>query len=84
MDQLFRLMWVLCERTGEDSGSLTLHKYVEEFPGLIHFIYVDRTTGRFLAPDLADCADMVTPETVSINPYYIKMRKRICLLVSNH
>ncbi|CAH0683147.1 unnamed protein product [Spodoptera exigua] len=46
------------------SCSLTLHKYVEEFPGLIHFIYVDRTAGRFLAPDMADCADMLAPETV--------------------
>lgn len=44
--------------------SLTLHKYVEEFPGLIHFIYVDRTTGRFLAPDMADAADMLTQDTV--------------------
>ncbi|CAG4930040.1 unnamed protein product [Colias eurytheme] len=48
----------------EGSSSLTLHKYVEEFPGLIHFIYVDRTTGRFLAPDMADCADMLTPDTI--------------------
>ncbi|XP_059057339.1 BLOC-3 complex member HPS1 [Achroia grisella] len=48
----------------EDSGSLTLHKYVEEFPGLIHFIYVDRTTGRFMAPDMADCVDMLSPDTV--------------------
>ncbi|CAG5028332.1 unnamed protein product [Parnassius apollo] len=47
-----------------DASSITLHKYLEEFPGLIHFIYVDRTAGRFLAPDMADCADMLTPETV--------------------
>ncbi|XP_032516536.1 BLOC-3 complex member HPS1 [Danaus plexippus] len=47
-----------------DGGSLTLHKYVEEFPGLIHFIYIDRGTGRFLAPDMADCVDMLTPDTV--------------------
>ncbi|KAL0830555.1 hypothetical protein ABMA28_002710 [Loxostege sticticalis] len=47
-----------------DSGSLTLHKYVEEFPGLVHFVYVDRTTGRFLAPDMADCVDMLSADTV--------------------
>ncbi|XP_041980121.1 Hermansky-Pudlak syndrome 1 protein homolog [Aricia agestis] len=45
-------------------SSISLHKYVEEFPGLIHFVYVDRTTGRFLAPDMADCVDMLTPSTV--------------------
>ncbi|KAH9630508.1 hypothetical protein HF086_000721 [Spodoptera exigua] len=55
------------------SCSLTLHKYVEEFPGLIHFIYVDRTAGRFLAPDMADCADMLAPETVS-QKLYIEFR----------
>ncbi|XP_063381363.1 BLOC-3 complex member HPS1 [Cydia fagiglandana] len=49
---------------GSDASSLTLHKYVEEFPGLIHFVYVDRTAGRFLAPDMADCADMLSPQTV--------------------
>lgn len=50
----------------EPSCSLTLHKYVEEFPGLIHFIYVDRTAGRFLAPDMADAADMLTQETIRV------------------
>ncbi|RVE41939.1 hypothetical protein evm_013407 [Chilo suppressalis] len=39
-------------------------RYVEEFPGLIHFVYVDRTAGRFLAPDRADCVDMLTSDTV--------------------
>lgn len=59
--------------TGDLEGSsLTLHKYVEEFPGLIHFIYVDRTTGRFLAPDMADCVDMLTPDAVSIFKYYVQ------------
>ncbi|KAG6448871.1 hypothetical protein O3G_MSEX005722 [Manduca sexta] len=54
----------LCTGETDVSCSLTLHKYVEEFPGLIHFIYVDRTTGRFLAPDMADCADMLSPDMV--------------------
>lgn len=46
----------------DSSCSLTLHKYVEEFPGLIYFVYVDRTSGRFLAPDMADCVDMLSKE----------------------
>ncbi|XP_013173140.1 PREDICTED: Hermansky-Pudlak syndrome 1 protein homolog [Papilio xuthus] len=63
-----------------DASSLTLHKYLSEFPGLVHFVYVDRTTGRFLAPDMADCAHMLNPHTVSyicnsvlfINTAYVK------------
>ena len=70
-NRLFRLMWeCLCTGETDASCSLTLHKYVEEFPGLIHFIYVDRTVGRFLAPDMADCADMLAPDTVRFKIAY--------------
>ncbi|KAI5645968.1 hypothetical protein NE865_01861 [Phthorimaea operculella] len=60
----------MCACTGgpvaeSDGGSLTLHKYVEEFPGLVHFVCVDRAAGRFLAPDAADARDMLTADTVS-------------------
>ncbi|KAJ8928402.1 hypothetical protein NQ314_019067 [Rhamnusium bicolor] len=32
--------------------SLTINKYLEEFPGLVHFVYVDRTTHRVTTPTL--------------------------------
>ena len=33
-------------------ASLTINKYLEEFPGLVHFIYIDRHLHRLTAPTL--------------------------------
>ncbi|KAJ3653165.1 hypothetical protein Zmor_012429 [Zophobas morio] len=37
--------------------SLTINKYLEEFPGLVHFLYVDRVSHRVTAPTLDFSAD---------------------------
>lgn len=43
-------------------ASLTINKYLEEFPGLVHFLYIDRTNHRVTAPSL----DFNSEETVTL------------------
>lgn len=38
-------------------ASLTMTKYLEEFPGLVHFLYIDRTNHRITTPTLNFTSD---------------------------
>lgn len=55
-------------------STLSINKYLEEFPGLVHFLYIDRITHRFIAPSL----DFSSMETTSLT----KRKVRIYLLIN--
>lgn len=43
-------------------ASLSINKYLEEFPGLVHFLYIDRTSHRITAPTL----DFHSQQTITL------------------
>lgn len=60
--QLFYLVCLLNVIHFSTRTSLTINKYLEEFPGLVHFIYIDRNTHRLVAPTL----DFTSTETLAL------------------
>lgn len=43
----------------ETKDSETVNKYLEEFPGLVHFIFIDRNRHYVTLPSLTNCKDEV-------------------------
>jgi len=49
-------------------STLNINKYLEEFPGLVHFIYVDRMSHRMIAPGL----EFASQETLELTKKKVK------------
>lgn len=48
--------------TVKSQTNFSMMTYLEEFPGLIHFIHIDRSNGRVTAPNID-----ITAENTSLN-----------------
>lgn len=53
---------------------IMVKSYMEEFPGLIHFIFINKTTGRIIAPDLPKERPIIDRKTVSKSTRILKKR----------
>lgn len=53
----------LCGRKSFKSGAMAA--YLEEFPGLVHFVHVDRSSGRIIAPAVTKESSLIPIDKVS-------------------
>ncbi len=61
------------------SGSILIRSYVEDFPGLVHFMFVDRITNQLTAPSINISADDVDQVAA-----YVKQQVRFSEFSQEH
>lgn len=63
-----KLKYIFFNSISFTRSTLNINKYLEEFPGLVHFIYVDRMSHRMIAPGL----EFASQETLELTKKKVK------------
>lgn len=61
--------------TVKSHTNFSMASYLEEFPGLVHFIHVDRSAGRVIAPNIEEMEELSINIKRKVRIFVIELKK---------